>query len=46
MKKIPWSLDGEYGGDHGNVEINIVNDAYDIYSDNDELFVEKAMANK
>jgi YegS/Rv2252/BmrU family lipid kinase len=45
-EKIPWSLDGEYGGDHGNVEINIVNDAYDIYSDNDELFVEKATANK
>jgi diacylglycerol kinase family enzyme len=43
--KIPWTLDGEYGGDHGDVEISIVEDAYDIYSDNDELFLEKATAN-
>ncbi len=40
-KKIPWSLDGEFGGEHGDVEINIINDAYDIYSDNDNLFIEK-----
>lgn len=36
---IPWTLDGEFGGDHSNVEINIVNKAYDIYSENDKLFV-------
>lgn len=45
-KKVPWSLDGEYGGNHGNVEISIVSDAYDIYSDNDELFVDKELLNK
>ena len=38
-KKVAWTLDGEFGGDHGNVEINVVNNAYDIYSDNDNLFV-------
>lgn len=36
---IPWTLDGEFGGDHSNVEINIVNKAYNIYSENDKLFV-------
>ena len=30
----------------GNVEISVVSDAYDIYSDNDKLFVEKAMVTK
>ncbi len=44
-KKVPWSLDGEFGGEHGNVEISIVGDAYDIYSENDALFVEKEYAN-
>lgn len=38
-QKFPWTLDGEFGGEHGNVEINVVNNAYDIYSDNDKLFV-------
>lgn len=42
--KIPWSLDGEYGGDHGDIEITIVPDAYDIYSDNAEMFVNKTPA--
>ena len=41
-EKIPWSLDGEFGGEHGDVDIGIVPDAYDIYSDNKALFVEKA----
>lgn len=40
-EKIPWTLDGEFGGDVGDVEIKIVEDAYDIYSDNKEMFVEK-----
>lgn len=40
-EKVPWTLDGEFGGDHGDVEISIVPDAYDIYSDNKALFVEK-----
>lgn len=45
-EKVPWTLDGEFGGKHGDVEINIVNDAYDIYSDNDNLFVNKELINK
>ena len=43
-KKVPWSLDGEFGGEHGNVDISIVNDAYDIYSENNALFIEKEFA--
>ncbi len=38
-QKVPWTLDGEFGGEHSNVEISIINNAYDIYSDNDNLFV-------
>jgi diacylglycerol kinase family enzyme len=45
-KKVPWSLDGEFGGEHGNVDISIVGNAYDIYSDNDELFVKKELVEK
>lgn len=45
-EKIPWTLDGEFGGDHGDVEISIVPDAYDIYSNNKQLFVEKEYAEK
>lgn len=40
-EKVPWTLDGEFGGDHGDVEISIIPDAYDIFSNNDELFVKK-----
>ena len=38
-QKVPWTLDGEFGGEHGDVDISIVHNAYDIYSDNDTLFV-------
>ncbi len=38
-KKIPWTLDGEFGGEHSDVDISIVHNAYDIYSDNDDLFL-------
>ncbi len=38
-EKIPWTLDGEFGGEHGNVEISVINKAYDIYSDNNKLFL-------
>ena len=38
-QKVPWTLDGEYGGEHGDVDISILHNAYDIYSDNDLLFV-------
>lgn len=44
--KIPWTLDGEFGGDHGDVEISIVPNAYDIYSNNKQLFLEKEYSKK
>ncbi len=37
--EIPWTLDGEFGGNVGNVEIDVIHNAYDIYSDNKDLFV-------
>ncbi len=40
-KDVPWTLDGEFGGNQTNVEINVIHDAYDIYSENSKLFVEK-----
>lgn len=40
-EKVPWTLDGEFGGDHGDVEISIVPDAYDIYSNNEQMFAKK-----
>ena len=38
--KIPWTLDGEYGGDHGDAEVSVIHNAYEIYSDNDKLFID------
>lgn len=38
-KKVAWTLDGEFGGEHGDVEIEVMNNAYNIYSDNDDLFL-------
>ena len=38
--KIPWTLDGEYGGEHGDAEVSVIHNAYDIYSDNDKLFID------
>ena len=38
-KKVAWTLDGEDGGEHGDVEIEVIHNAYDIYSDNEELFL-------
>ena len=40
-KNVPWTLDGEFGGSLGDVEINVLGDAYDIYSENTNLFAEK-----
>lgn len=40
-KDVPWTLDGEFGGNQTNVEINVIHDAYDIYSENNKLFLEK-----
>lgn len=37
--EIPWTLDGEFGGNVGDVEIDVIHNAYDIYSENEELFV-------
>ncbi len=40
-EKIPWTLDGEYGGKHGDVEISVIHNAYEIFSDKADLFVDK-----
>lgn len=40
-EEIPWTLDGEFGGNVGNVELEVVHNAFDIYSDNDEIFVKE-----
>lgn len=37
--KVAWTLDGEFGGEHSNVDISIIHNAYDIYSDNNALFL-------
>lgn len=37
-EQVPWTLDGEFGGVHGNCEIEVVHNAFEIYSDNDKLF--------
>lgn len=37
--EVPWTLDGEFGGNVGNVEIDVLHNAYEIYSDNEDLFV-------
>ncbi len=39
-KKVAWTLDGEFGGDVGDVEIDVLHNAYDIYSDNGDLFLD------
>jgi len=38
-EKVPWTLDGEFGGDVGDVDIEVIHDAYNIFSDNDKMFV-------
>ena len=40
-EKVAWTLDGEFGGEIGDVDISVLGDAYDIYSDNTNLFAEK-----
>ncbi len=37
-EQVPWTLDGEFGGIHGDCEIEVVHNAFEIYSDNDKLF--------
>ena len=29
--KLPWTLDGEYGGDDGKVVIDVINKAFDMF---------------
>lgn len=36
---VPWTLDGEFGGIHRNCDIEIVPNAFEIYSDNNKLFL-------
>lgn len=37
-EQVAWSLDGEFGGMYGNSEIEVVHNAFEIFSNNDELF--------
>ncbi len=36
---VPWTLDGEFGGKHHNVMINILERAVEIYSPENPLFI-------
>ena len=38
---VPWTLDGEFGGLQRNCELEVVHDAFEIYSENNELFCKK-----
>ena len=38
-KETPWTIDGEFGGDLKDVDLEVHHRAFDIYSDNDELFL-------
>lgn len=38
-EETPWTIDGEFGGNQKNVELNVIHNAFDIYSDNDEMFI-------
>lgn len=38
-EETPWTLDGEFGGNQKDVELNVIHNAFDIYSDNDEMFI-------
>ena len=29
---VPWTLDGEYGGIHSEIEINVLKEAVDVVS--------------
>lgn len=37
---VPWTLDGEFGGTHRDCELEVVHNAFEIFSDNNELFVD------
>lgn len=38
-RETPWTVDGEFGGNLKDVELNVIHKAFDIYSDNDEMFI-------
>ena len=38
---VPWTLDGEFGGLHRDCELEVVHDAFEIFSENNKLFCEK-----
>ena len=38
-EETPWTVDGEFGGNQKDVELNVLHNAFEIYSDNDEMFV-------
>lgn len=37
-KPVAWSLDGEYGGEHSEAEISVLNNAIEIFSRKNDLF--------
>ena len=38
---VPWTLDGEFGGLQRDCEIEVVHDAFEIFSENNKLFYPK-----
>lgn len=38
---IPWTLDGEFGGNHKDIDLKVIHNGFDIYSDNDTLFIKE-----
>lgn len=40
-EEIPWTLDGEFGGNHKNIELSVNHRGFDIYSDNDRMFIKE-----
>ena len=38
---VPWTLDGEFGGLQRDCEIEVVHDAFAIFSENNKLFYPK-----
>lgn len=36
---MPWTLDGEFGGSHEVSELDVMHNAFEIFSDNDSMFV-------
>lgn len=43
-EETPWTLDGEFGGNQKDVELTVLHNAFEIYSDNDEMFIAEETA--